>query len=91
MEDIPLPQLLDFLQQAITCCRTNSKFVHVPEFARSRLGEAADNIEFFMDRNEFNRAMQEASLAIAINSAVARFIQDSAQAVDTLRSRIGAA
>lgn len=89
MEDIPLPQLLDFLQQAISCCRTNSKFVHIPEFARARLAEAADNVQFFMDRNEFSRAMQEASLAIGVNSAVARYIQESAQAVDTLRTRIG--
>lgn len=90
MDDIPLPQLLDFLQQAISCCRTNAGFPHVPEFARQRLSEAADNIEFFMHQREFARAMREASLAISINSAVARYIQDAAMAVDVLRDKITA-
>ena len=88
MDDIPLPQLLDFLQQAISCCRTNANYPHVPEFARMRLTEAADNIEFFMHQRELGRATREASLAITINSAVARYIQDAAIAVDTLREKI---
>lgn len=88
MDDIPLPQLLDFLEQAISCCRTNATCQHVPEFARSRLTEAADNIEFFVQQRELARAMREASLAISVNSAVARYIQDAALAVDTLRDRI---
>lgn len=90
MDDIPLPQLLDFLQQAISCCRTNASYPHVPEFARQRLSEAADNIEFFMHQRELSRAMQEASLAIGINTAVARYIQDAAMAVDALRDKIRA-
>ena len=89
MENPPRPQLLDFIQQAIACCRTNASFSHVPEFARERLREAGDNIEFFLQHREFTRAFQEAALATGINTAVVRFIQASAEATSTLRQELG--
>lgn len=88
MDEIPLPQLMDFLHEAISCCRTNASFSHVPEFARVRLSEAADHTEFFMERREFRRALREAVLATRLNTAVARYIQASATAVDTLREHM---
>jgi hypothetical protein len=79
-----LPQLIDFLQQAIACCRSNSSFAHIPGVARKRLREAGDNVDFFLQRQEYARAFAEARMATAINAAVVRFIKSSADAASTL-------
>lgn len=80
---------MDFLQQAIACCRSNAAYAHVPKFARVRLSEAGDNIEFFLQHREYTRAFQEAALATGINAAIVRFIQASADAAATLRDELG--
>lgn len=88
MDQKNLPQLIDFLQQAIACCRSNASFAHVPAFARTRLKEAADNVEFFLRRHEYHRAFEEARLATGVNSAVVRFIQASAEATTALHEEL---
>jgi hypothetical protein len=89
MESLPTPQLLEFLHQAIACCRANAVCAHVPPFARVQLTEARRNIEFFVEHREFQRATQEAARATQINSSVVKFIQAFAEATATLQEELG--
>lgn len=88
MDNLPLPQLIDFLQQAISCCRTNAAIMQVPAYARARLTDAANNVEFFLGHCEYQRAFQEARLATGVNKAVVRYIQASAAASTALREEL---
>ena len=88
-DEHPTPELIDFLHQAISCCRSNASYEHVPDFARQRLREASDNVAFFLQQNEHARAFHEARTATTINSAVARYIQTCAAALGELRDGIG--
>jgi hypothetical protein len=89
MHDNQLPQLIDFLQQAIACCRSSASFAHIPPIARVRLRESSDNVEFFLNRREYTRAFAEARQATAVNAAVVRFIQSSADATALLIEELG--
>jgi hypothetical protein len=84
MNEEQLPQLIDFLQQAIACCRSSASFAHIPAVARARLQDASNNVEFFLQRHEYSRAFAEARQATAVNAAVVRYIQSSADAAALL-------
>jgi hypothetical protein len=88
MDPLPTPQLLDFLQQTVACCRSNASFDHVPKFARVRLSEAVSNIEFFLERREYARAMQEAVMGVRTNTAVVRYIKTAAEALTSLHEEL---
>lgn len=86
---LALPQLLEFLHQVTTSCRTFAERTDVPTFARERLLDAAEQVEFFRDRGAYRRAFHESRRATAIHAAVARFLQSNVDAVTSLQIDLG--
>jgi hypothetical protein len=60
----------------------------VPAFARARLGEAADHVEFFLQRRALRRAFHEAKHATAMHGAVERFLLSSTDATAALHDEL---
>lgn len=88
MQPPPRSELVEFLRQTNVCCRSNSTLPQVPAYARNRLTQACDNIEFFLKHQDYQRAFREARIAVSVNSAVARYVQASAEAQNSLRDEL---
>jgi hypothetical protein len=82
---LALPQLLQFLHQVTTSCRTYADRQDVPAFARERLREAGEQVDFFLQRAAYRRSFNEARRATAIHGAVARYLQANVDAVTALQ------
>jgi len=83
-------QLVRFFDDVVAGCRAQAACDDVPEFARSRLRDAADQVEFFLDCRSLRRAFYEAKRATALHGAVERFLRDSTDATAALRNEFGA-
>lgn len=86
---LALPQLLEFLHQVTTGCRSFASRDDVPAFARDRLRDAAEQVEFFQNRGAYRRAFHESRRATALHAAVARFLQSGFDAVTALQIDLG--
>jgi hypothetical protein len=65
MNHAALPKLIDVLTEVIGSCRAHACLAGLSATSRARLLDAADNVQFFLERRAYRRATEEAWTAAA--------------------------